>query len=187
MVDKFLKEKRSEANLSELEAAEKLGVDTNLLKDCESGKNIPEEWQIDRLSELYDVPRELIISQIEGSSPIKSDHIFSEALYKKIEAMDDKFELFCFDLGLNNLQTRALISVAFSSALGVNPYTQLNKLIPNPDELEAVVLKFMRFNLIEYCAKTESFRISEFGSFVVDVIEKKAIMMDLNEGNCVLD
>lgn len=54
---KYLKEKRTNANLSQAEVAENLGVSKNTVAAWETGRSTPEVRYLKKLSQLYSLPK----------------------------------------------------------------------------------------------------------------------------------
>ena len=55
-----LKAARVNANLSQSDAAEKIGVAVSTLRNWESGKTFPRQPQIEKMCEVYGVPFDVL-------------------------------------------------------------------------------------------------------------------------------
>lgn len=176
----YLKQQRIKFKLTKAEAAEKLGITSDLLNSWEDGLTIPEEKHFDKIIDVYKLTEQQILNKIQQVLSKDNDTIFSDELRKNKKFIDRSICLDEIELDLNALDIRILTSIYLTASLGSNPYNALSKIITDEMELYANILRLVSCNLIEYDKSKGFLYISEFGSIVFFIIHKE----NLYEGVC---
>lgn len=179
-MEQYLKRKRISLNLTQTEAAKKLGVTESTIQNWENGRSRPDISKFKSISHVYKVPVADLI--IELSRLVEDD------TFERRNALDSTKNLFpkdikwdILDLTLSEEEQNVLFTLKIAHILGQNPMPTLCYYVHSMVELDNILDKLIHFGLLEikevpgavsFNQPGSLLKITKLGYLIIDIIKR---------------
>ena len=153
MLSKTLKRYRKEKKMTQVELANKLGVTVNTVQNYENGRRKPSDDMLEKISDVLDIPTDILISK----SVIDSFRMTPASFYETIESIINTIEVD------SNSEDGKKIKELANRAKEESRKTKTNRIL---NEVDEILKEELPFNFSEEEKK-------EVRTFIKDCLEMK--------------
>lgn len=178
-MNSYLRQKRIELNLTQTEAAEKIGVSVLVLMNWENRRFDPSVDQLKAISAAYGENLSDFLDGIEHTTIKKEPDTLLNKIISNRCLFPESLDIDKLNITLNGLDIDILFSIKLCNRLGVNPIHSMQKITIDPIILNQILDKLLDFKLISI-DNNSCVCFSDLGVKVIEAIEKHSCYRNFN-------
>lgn len=181
-MEKFLKEKRLLAKLTQSEAAKRLDVTEATVQNWENGRSKPDFTNLKIISKVYKIPVDELTFEvskiISGLKNLKPQNELADKKHLFPKGIDWSI----LGLELSKTEINVLFAINIANTLSADPLCAVSNQFNDMVILNKAINKLFKFNLLEETHESHSdshafgsvywCKVSDRGKFIMDIISK---------------